>query len=145
MYDEMLQDLMDNPTSTQALKSSLENPQAEQSYNGRYLVILPGELTTNRVIGEANLRRMGDSVHFVYISRNREMEARGFARFETVEESGSTNITVRQTAEVRIDGVPHIGMGVSTPIAIGGHTCFVMTDGDGDPVEALAYRVHNNQ
>ena len=123
---------------------SLNNPQAESSYNGRYLVIRPGSLTTNRIIGEAHLKRLGNRVLFVYLSQRGDVEARGYAQFESAEDSDVMNVTVRQTAEVRVGGVSFVSMGMSIPIEVGGHSVFAMRDGDNDPYEALAYRVHNN-
>lgn len=145
LYEELLQDIQNNPTPLDIRKISLDNPQVEQSYSGRYLLIQPGQLTTNRIIGEANLRRLGDRVHFVFVSQRGDVEGRGYAQFESSEESDTMNVTVRQTAEVRIDGVMYVSMGISTPNDMGGHSCFAIRDGnDDEPYEALAYRVHNN-
>lgn len=146
VYDAMLQDLQDNPTPQNVRKVTLDNPQVERSYSGRYLLIRPGELTTNRIIGEANLKRLGDKIHFVFLSQRDDTEARGYAQFESSENSDTMNVIVRQTAEVRINGVSYIATGVSIPINVGGHTCYVTRDSDSDrqPFEALAYRVHSN-
>jgi hypothetical protein len=143
-YDEMLQDLVDNPTPQNTRKVSLDNPQAESSYNGRYLIMRPGALTTNRIIGEAHLKRLGNKVLFVYLSQKGDIEARGYAQFESTEGSEAMNVTVRQTSEVRVFGLTYVSMGIATPIAAGGHSVFAMRDGDEDQHEALAYRVHNN-
>ncbi|MFP6596561.1 MAG: hypothetical protein VCC01_03820 [Candidatus Hydrogenedentota bacterium] len=146
LYDAMLQDLQNNPTPLNIRKVSLDNPQVERSYSGRYLLIRPGELTTNRIVGEANVRRLGDKIHFVFLSQRGETEGRGYAQFESSEGSDSINVIVRETAEVRIDGVSYVATGVSIPIDSGGHTCIAMREGESgrEPIEVLAYRVHSN-
>lgn len=141
-YDELATDLVDNPTLAAVRRRALAEPQVESNYNGRYLLIPGGRLTTDRIIGEANLKRQGERILFVFRSDDGKMEARGYAHFEDVEETGTASPIVRETAEVRINGTNYIAMGLATPNPQGGHSVLTMRGDSDEQWTVLAYRVH---
>lgn len=141
MYDEMLLDLIEFPTPQNVRQAALDNPQIETTYNGRYLFIYPGELSASRIVGEANLQRIGDRIHFVFKASHGGPEVRGYAMLESVEDGEAPRPIVRRTAEIQLGTFNYDGMGVSTPAPSGGHNIAAKRDGDEEPLEVLAYRV----
>lgn len=141
LYQELLDEITKAPTPATARQATLRAPQIETTYNGRYILIMPGELNANRVIGEANLRRLGERIYFVFKTDNGRAEIRGYAKFESVDEAEEPHPMVRQTVSIRIGDSYFSGMGVSTPAPAGGHTVFAMRDEDDRQWEVLAYRV----
>lgn len=141
MYDEMLLDLIEFPTPNNVRQDALNNPQTETTYNGRYLLMFPGELDASRIVGEANLQRIGERIHFVFKASNGGAEVRGYAMLEPVEEGQAPRPIVRRTAEIQLDGFNFDGMGVSTPAPAGGHNIVTKRADDDQQYEVLAYRV----
>ncbi|MFP6581695.1 MAG: hypothetical protein VCD00_03980 [Candidatus Hydrogenedentota bacterium] len=141
MYDEMLLDLIEFPTPDNVRQAALSNPQIETTYNGRYLLLFPGELDASRIVGEANLQRIGERIHFVFKASNGGAEIRGYAMLESVEEGELPHPIVRRTAEIQLDGFNFDGIGVSTLAPAGGHNIVAKRDHDDQQWEVLAYRV----
>lgn len=141
IYERLLQDITEFPTPFAVQRDALLNPQVETNYNGRYLVIRPGRLNPERVIGEAQLNRLGEKVYFVFLSNEGNVEVRGYAAFEAVDDAERATPVVRETAEIRIDGNSYVGMGLATPIARGGHSLFTMRGDSDNQWDLLAYRV----
>jgi ribosomal protein L40E len=150
IYDELTAELRDFPSTRAQIQDTLDNPVAEASYNGRYVLLRQGALTPDRVIGEAVLRRRDDRVYFVAQITRPAMEVRGFARLEAVQESGAeaaVRPVVRNTAGYINDaGVEVRGFGLAEPIEAGGHRVMAMQTGDGAEAtnvqaELFAYRI----
>jgi hypothetical protein len=126
IFEELASNLRDYPTPATDMRAALEDPTAETTYNGRYILLEPGALEVSRVIGEAALRRRGNRVYFVTLLRPTGIEIRGYAVFEEVElEDGSGYVerpVVRSTAAyIAADGRELRGYGLSEPIDTGGH------------------------
>ncbi len=148
LYEEMLTDIEQNPTSTSVRRISLKSPLSETIYTGRYLIIPSGRSnTSDNVVGEAQLERQGDRVHFVYLSDEKFRivnEARGFTDLEIDEESGElSNPRVLDTAELYTNGEYFFANGASAPRPAGGHKLFVTHSGTNTQLEFKAFRVNN--
>jgi hypothetical protein len=151
IFEELRTDLTDYPTSRADMQSALDNPATETSYNGRYILLEPGALQAERVIGEAALQRRGNRVYFVAMVRRPAMEIRGYAVFEEMDadESGGTveRPVVRNTASyVAADGQELRGYGLSEPLDNGGHQVLAVStstspDEADQQVELFAYRI----
>ncbi len=142
IYDGLLQEMMDNPSSTSNRRSALQTHVVETTFNGRYVIIKPGELKVDRIIGEANTRVRGDKVYFVVLATKSDAEVRGFAVLEDVPETGGRRPIANNTAAIRIHGEEFTGLGVIVPIPSGGQRCWVQSPYDNDAQhEFLAYRI----
>ncbi len=151
IYDELTAELQDYPSTRAQMKDALDNPVAEASYNGRYIILRQGALTPDRVIGEAALRRRGDRVYFVAQITDPVLEIRGFAGLENVQEDGAEEGTVRPVVRntagyLNEDGVEIRGRGLAEPIEAGGHRVLVMQAGESAEApsveaELFAYRI----
>ncbi|PCJ51313.1 MAG: hypothetical protein COA73_17735 [Candidatus Hydrogenedentota bacterium] len=142
IYEELLQEMESNPSSTSNRQKALQNHIVETTYNGRYVIIEPGALQASRIVGEANTRVKGDKVYFVVKGTKNDAEIRGFAVLEDVPESGGIRPIVNNTAAIRIRGEEYSGLGIFVPIPSGGHRCWVQSPYDNDKQhELLAYRL----
>lgn len=140
IFEELAADLRDYPTPGTDMQKALDDPAAETTYNGRYILLEPGALEVSRVIGEASLRRRGNRVYFVALLRPSGTEVRGYAVFEEVELDGGEGYVerpvVRSTAAyMSADGRELRGYGLSDPIDTGGHRVTAIT-GSGDAADA---------
>jgi hypothetical protein len=150
IYDELAGQLRDEPSSRAQIKDALDNPIAETSYNGRYVILRQGALTPERVIGEAALRHRGERVYFVAQLYNPAVEVRGYASLEKVKDtdadSGARPV-VRNTAGYTNDAGAEVrGRGFAEPIDTGGHRVLVMIAGEtadspNTEEELFAYRI----
>jgi len=151
IYDELLAGLNDYPSTTSQIKDALDNPIAESSYNGRYVLIRSGALTVNRVIGEAALQRRGDRVFFVALLTKPVMQVRGSAHLEDIKEGDSEESVrrpvVRNSAGYLDDSGTEVrGFGVADPLDAGGHRIMAMDGSNGAEdtarqAEIFAYRI----
>jgi hypothetical protein len=151
IYEELLSGLRDYPSSRAQIQDALENPIAESSYNGRYVLLRSGALTVDRVVGEAALQRRGDRVYFVALMSKPVMEIRGSARLEEVQESDTetpvVQPVVRNSAGYLDDaGVEVRGFGVADPLEAGGHRIVAMDASSGAEdttrqAELFAFRI----
>ncbi len=151
IFNELVADLRDYPTPQRDMQNALDNPAAETTYNGRYILLEPGALEANRVVGEAALRQRGNRVYFVATLRATGTEIRGYAVFEEVELEGAEGVVerpiVRQTAAyLSADGRELRGYGLGEPLDTGGHriTAFATSENAGEPdrqFELFAYRI----
>lgn len=143
IYDELQGDLDEYPTSGTSMAEALENQLDDRSYNGRYVLMLPGRLDVSRVIGEANLSRRGERVYFVVNLRNQSAEIRGYAALEQASEGDGLRAIARNTVGIVIDGVEYSGFGFANRILAGGHRIIAAIDNQSGETnhEVLAYRV----
>lgn len=143
IYDELQTALEEYPTSRARMSEALENPLNDRSFNGRYVLMRPGRLEVNRVIGEANLSRRGDRVYFVVNLRNQSIEIRGYATLEQAGEGDEMRAIAQNTVGIIVDGVQYSGLGFAQPIFTGGHRIVASSDYRSDDAnhEILAYRV----
>lgn len=143
IYDELQNALEEYPTSPTRMSEALENPLNDRSYNGRYVLMRPGRLEVNRVIGEANLSRRGDRVYFVVNLRNHLIEIRGYATLEQAGEGDEMRAIAQNTVGIIVDGVQYSGLGFTRQIPAGGHRIVASSDYQSDDAnhEILAYRV----
>lgn len=144
IYESMLQDILTNPTPQDARAASLADPQREQSYTGRYLIMEPGPLTTERIVAEAQLTRYGLRILFVCASQNGELDARGYGLFTPSMGGVPASIIVRETAEMRTGGTVEVVLGLSSPMEGGGHTIMTRQLIEENPREFIAYRVRSD-
>ncbi len=151
IYEELLAGIHDYPSTHAQIQDALNNPIAESSYNGRYVLLRSGALTADRVVGEAALQRRGDRVYFVALMSKPMMEVRGSARLEDVQESDTetpvVRPVVRNSAGYLDDaGVEVRGFGVADPLEAGGHRIVAMDASSGAEdttrqAELFAFRI----
>lgn len=151
IFDELLAELNDYPSTRSQIQDALENPIAESSYNGRYVLLRSGPIRPDRVVGEAALQRRGDRVYFVALMTKPAMEVRGSARLEDVQEGGSDTPVLRpivRNSAGYLDetGVEIRGFGVADPLDTGGHRIMAMDANTGADdttrqAELFAYRI----
>jgi len=143
IYDELQNALEEYPTLPTRMAEALENPLDDRSYNGRYVLMRPGRLDVNRVIGEANLSRRGDQVYFVVNLRDQPIDIRGYATLEQAGEGDELRAIARNTVGIIVDGVQYSGFGFANRIPAGGHRIVAASDYQSDDTnhEILAYRV----
>jgi len=151
LYDELRAGLNDYPSTRAQIKDALDNPIAESSYNGRYVLLRSGALTPDRVIGEAALQRRGDRVFFVALLSKPVMEIRGSAYLEDISEAGSDTPVLRPMVRnsagyLNDESVEIRGFGVADPLESGGHRVSAMDASNGAEdtarqTEIFAYRI----
>lgn len=142
IYEELQQNLDDYPTSRARIDEALENPVDEESFDGRYILLRPGLLSSNRVIGEANLSRRGEKVYFVATLRQFPAEIRGFAKLQTGDDE-VLRLVARDTAGMIVEGKEYSGYGFAEKLEGGGHSVVIASDyGElSTNQEILAFRV----
>lgn len=141
IFIKLLRELEEYPTSRVKMANALENPLDDRSYNGRYVLVRPGRLDVDRVIGEANLSRRADRIYFVVRMKLRSIDIRGYA---VVEQNGEESRAIsRSTSGIAIDGAQYTGFGFADKLLAGGHRIFAASDyhDSGTNQEVLAYRV----
>lgn len=140
--EQILDDLTERLNSYQPavveMRGALENPIIDSAYTGRYIILPPGPLTADRVIGEAELDSRGERVYFVARTHDGRFEIRGFAQMEEVE--GARTPVSRDTAQVIGPGGITFGRGLAIANGGGGHTCIVSM-GDEPEKQFLAFRL----
>lgn len=143
IYENLLRDLEEYPTSRSRIEEALNNPVTDRSYNGRYVLVRPRLSDVDRVIGEANLSRRGDRVYFVAKIRNQPIEIRGYALLEQAGQEDEMRAIARNTVGIIVEDVQYSGFGFADRILAGGHRLFAASDYDNNDVnhEVLAYRV----
>lgn len=141
MYNDLWEDLLADPSPKQNRRAALESPIAETSFNGRYLIVRSGMLDNTVIVGEANVRRLDDKVHFVVNIESTGAEMRGVAVLEKQEGSSEVYPVVRNSASIMIDGEQHTVMGLALPEIAGGHTCVGESTYAAGKTEVLAYRI----
>jgi len=141
IYDKLWDELISDPTPSRARQNALDSPIAETSFNGRYVIVKPGFLDSETVLGEANVRRLGDQIHFVVDIESIGAELRGVAILETQEGSTEAIPVVRNSASVLIDGEQHTVMGLAIPNVAGGHDCVGESTYKPGEQQILAYRI----
>lgn len=146
-YEEMLADLQQYPATQLQVQDALQNPVSETSYNGRYVLMKPGALQMNQMVGEAELQRRGNRVYFVALMYDPQREIRGYAVLEEVGETGEVRPMVRNTAGFRTDSGDRRGFGTAEPLSGGGHRVLIFSSAveavgkTGGQVEFDAYRI----
>ena len=143
IYEGLLRNLEEYPTSRSRTEEALNNPVTDRSYNGRYVLVRPGRVDANLVIGEANLSRRGDRVYFVAKLRNQPIEIRGYALLEQVGQEDELRAVARTNVGIIAGDVHYSGFGFADRIPAGGHRIVAASDYDSNDVnhEILAYRV----
>jgi hypothetical protein len=122
IYDNLWQDLLADPTPPANRKVALDSPIAETAFDGRYVIVRSGLLDSTQILGEANVQRLGDNVHFVVNIESMGAEMRGVAVLETQQGSADPYLVARNTASIMLDGEQHSVFGVALPEISGGHT-----------------------
>lgn len=139
ILDELDIELRDFPSSRDDLWEAIREPVRESAYNGRYALINPNNLTPRGMLGEANLRKQGDSVYFVVQPSSGTTQIRGVAQLEATETG--MRAVVSNTASVKTDTGRDTAFGFSAPLEEGGHLCVGQTNTGERRVEVLAYRI----
>ncbi len=141
IFNDLLRDLKEYPSSSVKMADALENPLDDRSYNGRYVLVRPGRLNVDRIIGEANLSRRADRVYFVVQLRRGSVDIRGYAEVQEVgEESRAIS---ESTTAIAIENAEYTGFGFADKLLAGGHRVYAASDyNESDTfVEVFAYRV----
>jgi len=150
IYDNLLAELNDYPSTRAQVQDAIETPLAEATYNGRYVLMPAGALTPDRAIGEAAVSRRGNRVYFVALISQPFMEIRGSALLEEVQNDGeeaAIRPVVRNSAGyIDENGTELRGFGLAEPLATGGHRVFVIQDAGneeetGQQTQVFAYRI----
>lgn len=144
LYDELHDSLASAPATNFQIENALEEPVTEDTFNGRYVLVDPSNISPSGVIGEAELRRRGTRVYFVALLTQPRMELRGFAQLETVAGTNEFRPFVRETAGFKTDnGGQVLGFGLANPLEGGGHQvlAFESSDGAGSRQEVYAFRI----
>lgn len=141
LYDELLKELDDAPSTRRDLQNALDNPVLQDPYNGRYALILPRNLDNRRFLGEANLSRRGNRVYFVARIYGYPYAVRGFGELEG-EEGRQRLVVQRDDAGVRTDSGDIMGVGFAVQRPGGGHTCDYALIDESDSVKRFfAFRI----
>lgn len=147
IFEDLLTELSDYPTTRAQVQDALDSPLAEETYNGRYILMPAGALTPNRIIGEANVSRRGNRVYFVALLTNPSREIRGTATLEEIQNEGEA-VTIRPVVRNSAGYIDETGMeirgfGLARPIVTGGHRITVMADSEstGQQTQVFAYRI----
>lgn len=141
IFDGLLRELEEYPSSETKMADALENPLDDRSYNGRYVLVRPGRLDVNRIIGEANLSRRADRFYFVVLLKRGSMDIRGYAEVE--QEGEESRAISESTTAIVIETAEYTGFGFADKLFAGGHRVFAASDyNESDTfLEVLAYRV----
>lgn len=142
LYDALLEELEQNPISREEIDASIENPVDDDSYNGRYVLVRKrgGPRPGVQVVGDANLSRRGDRIHFVVKLRRRGIDIRGYATLEGPEGEAKRPV-VWDSAGVRIRGTEYLAQGYADKQPAGGHLCFAQSQFDDNTYSVAAYRL----
>lgn len=150
IYDGLLTELHDYPSTRAQVQDALSTPLVEDTYNGRYILMPAGALTPDRIAGEAAVSRRGNRIYFVAVLTNPAVEVRGSAELEEIQNEGEDVVigpVVRNSAGfIDASGVEVRGFGLAQPIATGGHRIFVFEDtgsneNPGKQIQLFAYRI----
>lgn len=139
VYDEMLDDLQQFPSSPGQMRLALNDPVLDQSYHGRYAVAVADESGSLSIIGEASLRVRGGIVRFVFLHQDINFELRGYATLEG--EADDRYAVVMNTASYRWGGSEKLIIGLAEPATDGSHACSGQGESEDSFVEAWAYRI----
>lgn len=134
VYDKLLRELKKSPSPRSDLLAALENPAADDTYDGRYALAWADSTGSDALVGEANLTRMGDKLYFVVASLDPTVEVRGYAVLEGDEERP----TVRDTVAVRVGRRIFTTFGYAEKEGAGNYICVGETDYD---AEEQRYRI----
>lgn len=137
IYDALLTELLETPSSRARMNGALENPMDDVFYNGRYALLGPSRIRGNNFIGEANLSRRGDRIYFVVHFLRNDFELRGYATLE----GESKRPTVRNTAAVRIRGEEYPAFGYAEKREDGSLACYGQSFYDDGTHGTAAYRI----
>jgi len=142
-YEELRANLTEAPATEFQIEQAITDPVAEDTFNGRYVLVRPDAVSVENTVGEAELLRRGTRVYFVALLSQPQMEIRGFAQLESVGGSNEFRPFVRETAGFRRDGREILGFGVANPLQGGGHQvlAFETRDGDQGRQELYAFRI----
>lgn len=133
VYEKLEREMDEYPSTRSQLQSAIDDPIMDDSYNGRYAVMID-----NKVIAEANLSRRGNKVYFVVVPLRENMNIRGYAVLEGDEERP----TVRNTASLLVDGEEYTAFGYADNQGDGSHGCYIQTSYiENRNIVAYAYRV----
>lgn len=138
ILDELNLELESFPSSIGQMVEAIEVGLLEESYSGRYVLVDSNSISRGGIRGEAFLRRVGETVYFAALSRDKNIQVRGVA---TVTPSDEIDKLVTPDAAVEIGGNRYLGWGLSAPEQDGGHVCLVQCDYGGGQIELLAYRI----
>lgn len=143
VFDELRREIDEYPTSRSRMQEALDNPVDDRSYNGRYILVPPGRLTVDRVIGEANLSRRGGRVLFVARLRNIPVDIRGYAELDQVGEDGERRAIAQRSVGILVDDEQYTGSGLTQKLEGGGHRIAAFSDYLGSETnhDILAFRV----
>lgn len=138
IFDDLLLQLNQVPSTRAALEDAVNNPIDDISFNGRYALV---SLRTNRIIGEAIASRRGDKTFFVAKLIGQPVEIRGIALLEQLEEGNIRPTAMETPVAVQMDGRTFTGRGFATKNADGGHAIAGQYGASDATVGALAYRL----
>lgn len=138
ILDEMALELNQYPSSNSDMIEAMSSALVEDSFNGRYVIVSPNDLSRRGIMGEAILRRIGDEVYFVAKPRLVDAQIRGVAQLSEVD--GTVKPVVYDSGSVEVDGQRFPVKGFSTMLPEGGHLAVGQSE-NGYLLEALAYRI----
>lgn len=138
VLDEMALELNQYPSSNSDMIEAISSPLVEDSFNGRYVIVNPNELSRRGILAEANLRKIGDQIYFVAKPRLADAQIRGVAELSEID--GTVKPVVYDSGAVEYNGQRFPVKGFSTILQDGGHLAVGQAD-NGYLLEALAYRI----
>lgn len=138
VLDEMALELNQYPSSNSDMFEAISNALVEDSFNGRYVIVTPSDLSRRGIVGEANLRKIGDQVYFVAKPRAANTQIRGVAHLSEID--GTVKPIVYDSGAAEHEGNRFPVKGFSTMLQDGGHLAVGQAD-NGYLLEVLAFRI----
>lgn len=139
IYNDLLFEMQTNPSSSSRRLKAMQDPVIDTSYNGRYALWGEEGFQRRVDVGEANLSRRGNKIHFVAIL-NSGIEIRGYATM-IIEEGGNSRPIAMRSAGVRLAGAEFLAWGYAERNEDGSHSCYGQSSRDDGKYGVLAYRI----
>ena len=134
-FNKMSEELKAKPTTPEERDAVMRQPATGDTYEGRYVLAQKGSIR-ELPIGDAIIRKEGDTFRFVAVFDGSEAELRGEGLLEM-----QTRIAARDTAAVYLDGTYYPASGFAQPTENGAFECLGLCEISEDSYSAVAYRV----
>jgi hypothetical protein len=134
-FNKLAQELKEKPSTPEEREAVMRQPSAGDTYEGRYVLAQKGSIR-ELPMGDAIIRKAGDTFRFVAIFDGSQAELRGEGLLEM-----QTRIASRDTAAVYLDGTYYPASGFAQPAANGALECLGLCEIGPDSYSAVAYRI----
>lgn len=134
-YGKMAEELRAKPSTPEERDAAMRQPATSDTYEGRYVLAQKGSVR-ELPIGDAMVRKEGDTFRFVAVFDGSEAELRGEGLLEM-----QTRVAARETAAVLLDGTYYPASGFAQPAANGSFECLGLCKLSEDSYSAVAYRM----